>query len=360
MSQTVFILGAGASREAGGPLMADFLDTADELRKSTDLKDDLAVFDLVFRAISSLQNTHSKSTLDIYNIESVFAAFEMASLLGRLGSLEQKDLAAVGLAIRRLIVRTLEERIELPLEERTVKPPFPYGDFVSLVSGLPRPVSNANAASTSIISFNYDLALDYALYYNRLRMDYCLELSNDRNRIQFMKLHGSLNWARCNHCKRIIPWHLEEFFAKRQWNLGIRNNPKSVRLEIGSLLKEFVHCGNPVVPEPLIVPPTWNKTQYHQEISHVWSQAAKNLSEAENIFVIGYSLPDTDQFFRYLYALGTVGESLLKRFWVFDPDPQVGKRFEGLLGETARARFKLIQGKFSEAIGLLRNHFNMT
>jgi hypothetical protein len=38
----------------------------------------------------------------------------------------------------------------------------------------------------------------------------------------------------------------------------------------------------------------------------VWRTAAQHLSEAEHIFIIGYSLPETDQFFRYLYGLGTV------------------------------------------------------
>ena len=33
MSKTVFILGAGASREAGAPLMFDFLDTAENIMK---------------------------------------------------------------------------------------------------------------------------------------------------------------------------------------------------------------------------------------------------------------------------------------------------------------------------------------
>jgi hypothetical protein len=33
MSEIVFILGAGASKNAGAPLMANFLDKADELRK---------------------------------------------------------------------------------------------------------------------------------------------------------------------------------------------------------------------------------------------------------------------------------------------------------------------------------------
>ena len=73
MSRNVFILGAGASFDAGGPLMTDFLDVAGDLYRSdrSSFKD----FEPVFSAISALSAAHSKSILDLDNIESVFAAF---------------------------------------------------------------------------------------------------------------------------------------------------------------------------------------------------------------------------------------------------------------------------------------------
>jgi len=94
-------------------------------------------------------------------------------------------------------------------------------------------------------------------------------------------------------------------------------------------------------------------------ISKVWKEAANELGDAENIFIIGYSLPETDAFFRYLYALGTVGEKPLKRFWVFDPDSTgvVEERFISLLGPGARDRFLFFEKRFSEAIPLIRTAF---
>ena len=107
----------------------------------------------------------------------------------------------------------------------------------------------------------------------------------------------------------------------------------------------------------MIVPPTWSKTQYHKEIASVWRRAARCLSEAENIICIGYSLPRTDHFFRYLYGLGTVGQTRLKRFWVFDPDRSDGleRRYSALLGQAARGRFRLHRVPFSEAIPRMRD-----
>ena len=51
-----------------------------------------------------------------------------------------------------------------------------------------------------------------------------------------------------------------------------------------------------------IVPPTWDKAKYRNSIRNVWQYAAQALSEAENIIVAGFSLPSTDDFFKYLYA----------------------------------------------------------
>ena len=75
MSDTVFILGAGASREAGCPLMADFLERARYLYAAGMVEDVRKSFEIVFEAIGDLQPVHSKSQLDLTNIESIFTCF---------------------------------------------------------------------------------------------------------------------------------------------------------------------------------------------------------------------------------------------------------------------------------------------
>ena len=62
-----------------------------------------------------------------------------------------------------------------------------------------------------------------------------------------------------------------------------------VKLTIRSHLKSFRHGNHKSPSLPMIVPPTWNKSQYHAALSRVWSLAAQELTEAEDIYVIGYS-----------------------------------------------------------------------
>ena len=61
-------------------------------------------------------------------------------------------------------------------------------------------------------------------------------------------------------------------------------------------------------------------------------------------------------FFRYLFALGTMGTTRVRRFWVFDLDNS-GKlkgRYEKLLGRSSCRRFEYMALNFSEAINALK------
>lgn len=91
----------------------------------------------------------------------------------------------------------------------------------------------------------------------------------------------------------------------------------------------------------------------------MWRRAAKEMSGAENIVVIGYSLPPTDQFFQYLFALGCVGQRLLRRFIVCDPDPAVEGRFRELLAPAAKEGFEYFPGVFSACLGTIRDRLRI-
>jgi hypothetical protein len=361
--RTVFILGAGASRQAGAPLMRDFLNVADLVREQqssgTQTRE---YFDLVFRAIAELDPVFAKSSIEVDNIESIFAAFEMAELFGRLGSLKAVEVSRLISAIKSLIVTTLEEQLTFPTNDGRILPPRPYDEFIKLIGSLTqhRVVSSSilSQVNVTVMTFNYDLALDFGFHCNQLAVDYCLSESHpDGRTFSLLKLHGSLNWSRCANpnCSVINAVPVGRLLEGNPWVDPYGRGIGEVKLPLSTRLPHCTSCGTSSVPEPLIIPPTWNKTQHYAEIRNVWSVAARHLSEAENIVVIGYSLPDTDHFFRYLYALGSVGATRLKRFLIFNPDPSVKDRFARLLGPVARDRMRHFQGAFSESIGPLRN-----
>ena len=315
MSRIVFVLGAGASREAGAPLMLDFLDVASNLLRTGRAGQRKASFEAVFKGIGELQLVHSKAQLDIQNLESVFAAFEMARIVGKFGNYSSEEINCLADAMNDVIVGTLESTLPLPVRNRRVLAPPPYGDLVDLIGDLVQKPTPGE--SVAVVTFNYDMAADYAFHVVGGPITYALGEPTRNDAIPLLKLHGSLNWAKCCKCGAVVPWPLGDYFRQHNWPFLLEETTSAI-LGIATHLQEHEHCGEPVHPQPVIVPPTWNKSDHHLSLSQVWARAAKEMGEAESIFVIGYSLPPSDAFFRYLYALGTVGRAprYNRKLWI--------------------------------------------
>ncbi len=112
MANVVFVLGAGASAGSGGPLMNNFFERADYLRLTDRIEPKYRdAFTRVFRARDALQIVHSKSQLDLDNIEAIFGMFEMGRTLGKFPGFPDGEIESVLDAMRTLITITLEETI---------------------------------------------------------------------------------------------------------------------------------------------------------------------------------------------------------------------------------------------------------
>jgi hypothetical protein len=111
------------------------------------------------------------------------------------------------------------------------------------------------------------------------------------------------------------------------------------------------HCpGDVLSPTAAIVPPSWNKTQYARTFSSVWARAAKELSEAREIIVAGYSMPESDSFFRDLLALSVAGPTRIRELHVVNPMQDIGERIMKLLGPELRNRFRPSVGNFENFV----------
>ena len=257
-AKTVFILGAGASRDAGAPLMWDFLDVADNLWKTGKVDSDSGHYERILRRIGQLQPIYSKAKLDFVNIESVFATFEMAKILQRLPGVQDEDVndevKECLKSLKRLISRTLEASIIFKISDGHVYPTQTYDNFSYLLQVLQQNTTPSH--SISIITFNYDIALDYALYHRSIPLTYILGESSTRSAIPVLKLHGSLNWGKCTACEEISPFRIDNYISR------ITPHPISnaITLNIASSLGQLQHtCGQNFENEPILVPPTWNK-----------------------------------------------------------------------------------------------------
>ncbi len=112
-----------------------------------------------------------------------------------------------------------------------------------------------------------------------------------------MKLHGSLNWFYSGAAS---------FYGETIY--GSRPTP-GWRPESGETAPPFDKV-------PLIVPPTSQKSPYfaNETLNTQWSAAASSLSNATDIFFLGYSLPETDQMVRFMLSGLSLPE--LKTVWI--------------------------------------------
>src|SRR5690554_4668179 len=116
VAEHLFILGAGASKESGAPIMSDFFDKAEDLlilKKTGEYRED---FENVFQLINDLSGVYSKSFLDLNNIESVFGAIEMGSIISSLAGRSTEEINGIRKSLIRLIVKTLDQTIQFKID----------------------------------------------------------------------------------------------------------------------------------------------------------------------------------------------------------------------------------------------------
>lgn len=335
MSDAVIMLGAGASADAGAPLMADFLDRADDLLSRGEVGQHRDQFVVVRQARRALEGANARGSVDTKNLESVFAAFEMIELFGGTKGIGLPSEGLVS-SLKTVIVETLSRLIQSP--SRKGKPSAPKAYF-ELMTMLQRLEFERVKKNITFITFNYDLCLDYMFYLLGWPVDYRLGASHGG--VGLLKLHGSLNWAVCPGCKDLYWLDVGRHFGdvRRATASGV-----GLFSSFPDAVLEQSHCGRWHPSEPYIVPPTWNKGGYSEPLQSVWIAAVEELSTAANILVAGYSLPESDHFFRLLYSLDTHEGNILRNIWVHDPSKAPKSRFEAMLGPVARERFQFFEG----------------
>jgi hypothetical protein len=74
--------------------MHDFLDIASDLLRTNAVQEKRTAFEQVFSAIGALQAVHSKSQLDLNNIESIFTVLELGRIIQRVPNLSAEQIPA--------------------------------------------------------------------------------------------------------------------------------------------------------------------------------------------------------------------------------------------------------------------------
>ncbi len=350
--KTVYVLGAGASCHAGAPLLNDFLVTARILHEGREeLKYD-KFFERVFKWLDTLRGASYYVEFDLDNLEHVFSLAEMMRQL----RLEDEDGEQLCSDLRWVIMETLDWSCVGKWRGSYVEADELYKQFASRLQTsndkrrkrLDKPIQKFQR--DVIITFNYDVVLEHAMGLAGVPCDYCLDGTKGRTPgiFKVLKLHGSTNWGVCRTCKgEIQPVEPNALPQNRHFIIPMENG-QDVPLRI--VTEVLAHtsckaCNKTEVLEPVTIPPTWSKKIDGTPLAKVWATAVKEIKEASQIVVIGYSMPPTDTFFQYLMTLGLAKNPRLHRVVIVNKDnsdefkDRYRKVFSRRLDDRGRLKF---------------------
>jgi hypothetical protein len=357
----VFIMGAGFSAEAGCPVMSNFLDKSRKIFRRSErnefIERSLPDFYNVEKSIGELNSMQAKAYLDLENIETLFGALEFGSMINKFGSKSKEEIDALRDSLIKVIVTTIEysSKYQIILPSYKIYPLPAYIKFFEYLSNY------QSACDFSFITFNYDLIIDVGLESHSMRYNYSLDQSNF-SEIPLLKLHGSLNWysewerirVQALPDKKYIDLLLAERIKKEEDDGLVIN-----RIPNEKIYYDYLPIGSEIIKSykvPLIVPPTLNKFKYQEQLKNIWAKAASVLSEAELVFIIGYSMPETDVFFKYLYSLGIDSPNYFNKLIVINNDGNLQQKFANLSNnQHSFKKFRFITGSFSQYIESIFN-----
>lgn len=340
-NHNVYILGAGFSRFSGLPLIGDFMmKMRDALEYHANLghKRECGAIEAVLSFRLKSSSAAYRVQIDLENIEELF-------------SLASASPSPMEESIKLAIAATLDYSINTskrPLAKfratqtcMTARPNWQW-DYMSQPDGMWTVPAyeyivrallgvwrdDLPGGENSFITFNYDTILEETL--EALGVGYWLGfdgLGKDRRTrgASVFKLHGSVNWA--------IP-------------KGARTKIE-VRKDYRSVVDEGL--------TPQIIPPTWKKDS-RGAFDDIWNHSLQALSDATRVVVIGFSIPPTDQHFKYLLAAGLQENYSLREIVFINPADGMGlvqERCETLFANQKHnaAKLRFVNLKVEDFVG---------
>jgi hypothetical protein len=357
----VYILGAGLGAEAGLPLIKDFLnrmrDAAAWLEGQNGREREQEAISRVLEFRLRAGAAAHRVPLNVENIEELFS---LASATG-----DQELAQAMPLAIAATLDYAGQTPkppevwqpfhigvVNLPEWTRPVtwKDPMdyvteeakrgtrkgswyicpPYDFYVGVMAGYFN--KGGPVRRDTIVTFNYDLLLEESCRNLGIPISYGFQVSKDISaqtlitsandaKLQILKLHGSVNWVNfAEHLfspqeeerrrQPLVPGQEEDWEGTKGWP-----GPR--------VFRDYSELRNRGF-SPLLLPPTWRKDsgtdQYSRmDFSSVWDAAVAALRTATNVIILGYSVPNTDQHFRYLIAAGLQENISLRKIFFVNP-----------------------------------------
>jgi len=265
----VYILGAGFSAPLGIPIMRNFIDKARSLKRDNDK------YSYFNKFIDLAQNTVSAAVYFQHDSRNIEEALSLLEMKDNLENTNTKD------ELINFIADVVQASTPKTPTIETKNRAYNFYDFLFTTDQV---WQGYYAFVSSLAHLDFRRWTDFQLpgikifklnsttEYSILSLNYDLVLENI-----------------CESMANSFWWESKSRF--RLVRNGIQNND----VEWPSLVK--IH-GSADTRD--IIPPTFNKGLYGSKLPQSWRDAYESLSRANEIRVIGYSLPQTDSYIKYL------------------------------------------------------------
>ena len=332
INDNVIILGAGASFDAKVPLLKDFVDTMWEfsVRGKNGVEplsiEDKQIFANAIKVRDELDGYHGRANFDDRNLEDILSILSF-NLMG--GTRKDRERLKW---ITKAIARTIELECEVKHtgENKIIR----QGDTIyqKFWKNLFSLFEDFKSIPT-IISFNYDLVLERALFQLLNNTEYNMYqnpfpkgdgIMIDYQNSLIEKLIYKLEYCRYKdgttiegrqgtRLKFVGQTELSDVFK-----INLLKLHGSLNFDLKSKIKLDGNIPVNSLEEPFILPPIFNKLN-SKSIEETWKTALQALRNSKNVLIVGYSLPKTDIYMNYFLKTALGPNVNLNKIYIFNP-----------------------------------------
>ena len=290
------MLGAGVSHTAGLPLAQVLLGVVAEKSLTDAERSELLLF------LEYLMPTFSTDDLNYPDVEEFLTLLDVAESYSRSapGKLEfpRRRLSK----LRRIFLNRLSEYL--------------WSGHKNLAKDHPlRLFGVALNPGDVIITFNYDIIAEYCI--SQREGDLSWDYSPTREQICLLKPHGSIDW-----------FYSDEVEADGK--------------DFSELLTDLTqYSGWDFVPAirgkmPVIVPPVASKLIESRDLQQIWNWVTDTLVEADEIYILGYSLPPADRLTRFVLRQCILTRNKVPPPCIVNPSGHLRSRFQEWISSDVR------------------------
>ncbi len=362
-SGNVIILGAGASFNAGIPLMSNFIDTMWNLARTGRGPEgaitpaDRKILENALGVREDLDGYHGRASFDMWNIEDLLSILSFNAMAG--GKKEKNRLEAITKGIAKTIEITCNVKHDGNIETDPEKGRnYLYEEFWNSLLKWSR---DTKLPVPPIVTFNYDLVLERSL----MRVLTGFRYFDERNKgfpwRSVLIRYGASAFDEVVFDAKFVRWETRGERYESNWGLKLSESTTSpvddddyvLRINLcklhGSLNfppsekdktdKPAGHRLVTALEDPLILPPVFNKATNSLGGS-TWAEALRCIRACKNLIICGYSLPATDIYMQYFLKSALGPNQDLNRMFIYDRSLFIPE--ESAAAESLKNRYSAI------------------